>query len=283
MLVLEVWLTVVACNPLGVGRRRRLHVRRCNLTMEVVVPLLEETTAHVEVTDRVDWFFELDGPGVLAIPMRPVMFNPFHVPLVNHNYNLFAVTPVDLVEQIIIPVVNKNLLQMREVRGRAPNVPVHQVPIKTLLWKRRWSRYGHLRIVGLHLRVPVGALQLDQPLQVLGDVKPCLVKTPVDSGLIKFLSNERKFWACFLCGFASVFHFETWDQGGKVVGEAVVPVEDGHVDGHSREEDDLPWVVVDVEVVPEMSVVSKRRLVVIEFFLRFDILEKLSPIPPVLA
>jgi hypothetical protein len=44
----------------------------------------------------------------LSIPRCPVVLNPFHIPLVNNNNNLFIWTFINLFEQLFILSVYEN-------------------------------------------------------------------------------------------------------------------------------------------------------------------------------
>lgn len=74
VLVLEVGLSVVASDPVGVCGGRALAVAARDLSVQVIIHPLEEPISQVQVPDGVDSFFEHHTARQLAVPVTPMMF-----------------------------------------------------------------------------------------------------------------------------------------------------------------------------------------------------------------
>ena len=117
---------MIADDPVSVSRRRTsLLVSCCNLSVKVVVEPIKETLAEVHVTNWVYSLGEVDAARHLAIAMSPVMFNAFHVPLVDKNDNFLSLALVNHFEEIFITFINEYLLHLGEEEVARLDVPVH--------------------------------------------------------------------------------------------------------------------------------------------------------------
>ena len=116
MLILEVALTVITNDPIGIGAGCALRVGRGNLSVQVVVKSLEQTLTQVHIANRVDALGELNRARDLTISVAPVMLNTFQVPLVNKDDNFFAwlALGVYFLEQLLVAFINNNLLEFGE-------------------------------------------------------------------------------------------------------------------------------------------------------------------------
>lgn len=122
--------------------------------MQVVIKTVEETLAEVHVTDGVNAFGELDAARNLTVAVSPVVLDALHVPLVDNNYDLIALCVVDLTEQILILLVDKDLLQLWEEHICGLNEPVHVVGVEALLTESSRADHGQLLSVRQHLVGP---------------------------------------------------------------------------------------------------------------------------------
>lgn len=77
----------------------------------------------------------MNTAGNLPIPMAPMMFDTFHVPLINKYYYFIALSFVYLLKEILISFVNKDLLELGKENVSSLDEPVCRVGIKTLLGK----------------------------------------------------------------------------------------------------------------------------------------------------
>ena len=132
MFVLPVRLTMVTNNPVSVGRGLLSTVASSDVSVEIVVKAVEETLFEVHVADGVD-VHEFDRARHLSIASSPVVFNSFHVHLVDYNHNLVALSVLNLREQVFVTLVNEDLFEFREEYITALDEPVHAVSIHTLL------------------------------------------------------------------------------------------------------------------------------------------------------
>jgi len=101
--------------------------------VSVVVESLEETFSKVHITNRINGISESHSSWELPIPMAPMMLDTFHVPLVDHCYDLFAFTVVDVVEEVFISLVDEDFLHSWEKDVQALDIPVNKVLIQAFL------------------------------------------------------------------------------------------------------------------------------------------------------
>lgn len=88
MFVLEVGLSVITNNPIGISGWSRLDVGRGNFSVEVVIKSLEKTVSEIHIANWVDALWEMHASWELTVPGGPVVFDSFHVPLVYNDNNL---------------------------------------------------------------------------------------------------------------------------------------------------------------------------------------------------
>ena len=126
MLVLEVGLSVVTNDPVGVGGGCAVFgLSRFDLSVQIVVEPVEETLAQVHVTDRVDALAEFDTAGDLAVAVSPVVLNALHVPLVDNDDHFLATGPVNLSKEVRVALIDHDLFDSGEEGVRRLNEPVH--------------------------------------------------------------------------------------------------------------------------------------------------------------
>ena len=138
MLVLEVGLSVVTDDPVGIGGWGTARFGRVDLSVQGVVQPLEQTVSEVKVSDWVDAVWEVDAPGVLAVSVGPVVLDAFHVELV-HDYNdpLFWAL-VDGLEEILVSLVDEYALELGEVNIGVLDEPIDHVWVQALLSELGW-------------------------------------------------------------------------------------------------------------------------------------------------
>jgi hypothetical protein len=88
MFVLEVGLSVITNNPIGISGWSRLDVGRGNFSVEVVIKSLEKTVSEIHIANWVDALWEMHASWELTVSGGPVVFDSFHVPLVYNDNNL---------------------------------------------------------------------------------------------------------------------------------------------------------------------------------------------------
>ncbi len=76
-----------------------------------------------------------------------MVFNAFHVPLVDHNHDLLGVTVVDVGEEVFIPLVHEDLLQTREENVHALDIPVDERLIEALFGKGSRTSLSNLLVI----------------------------------------------------------------------------------------------------------------------------------------
>lgn len=123
---------MVTNNPVSVGRGLLSTVTSSDVSVEIVVEAVEETLFEVHVADGVD-VHEFDGARHLSVASSPVVFDSFHVHLVDHNHNLVALSVLNLGEEVFVTLVNEDLFEFREENIAALDEPVHVVSIHTFL------------------------------------------------------------------------------------------------------------------------------------------------------
>lgn len=156
MLILEVTLTVVTNDPIGIGAGCTLRVGRGNLSVQVVVESLEQTFTQVHVTNRVDALGELNRARHLTISVAPVMLDTFQVPLVHKDDNFFAwfALGVYFLEQLLVAFINNDLLEFGEEYVKGLNIPVDLVLVEALLSEGDGANETDLCAIGLQLIGP---------------------------------------------------------------------------------------------------------------------------------
>ncbi len=97
--------------------------------MGIVVKSLEETFPQVHITNGVDSISEVLASRDLTVSMSPVMFNTFHVPLIDNNYYFLAFALVNILEQIFITFVYEYLLHSWEEYVCTLYVPVDEIRV----------------------------------------------------------------------------------------------------------------------------------------------------------
>jgi len=80
-----------------------------HVSMKVVVKSLEKTISQVHVTDGVN-VLKLNRAGDLTKSVSPVVLNALHVPLVDYDHDAFTLGILNLLEQIFVPLINKDRL-----------------------------------------------------------------------------------------------------------------------------------------------------------------------------
>jgi hypothetical protein len=114
MFVLPVGLSVITNDPVGVGNWGTPGVSGGNFSVQRVVESLEQTILQVHVSDRVDAFWECDTSWHLSVSMSPVVLDTLHMMLVDDNDNFLMLRLINLRENIIISVIDKDLLEFRQ-------------------------------------------------------------------------------------------------------------------------------------------------------------------------
>ena len=131
--------------------------------MERVVESLEQTLAQVHISDGVDGLGEDHRAGELTVAVAPVVLDTLEMPLVHEDDDLLTGALVNLSEQILIALVNKNFLQSGEEDLSALDVPVDQVLIEALLCEGLWVGLSNLLAGGSEL-LSVEALSVHKAL-----------------------------------------------------------------------------------------------------------------------
>lgn len=67
------------------------------------------------------------------------MFNSFHVPLVNQDYDSIAFRLINRLEEFKIALVDKYALYLREVNVRGLDVPVNLIGVQALFRECLWT------------------------------------------------------------------------------------------------------------------------------------------------
>jgi len=97
--------------------------------MQEVIIAFKKTFSKVHVTDWINSFCELYTSRQLSIPCTPLMFNAFHVPLINKDDYTIALSLINLLEQISIALINKDSFDFWEVNVGRLDVPVYLVGV----------------------------------------------------------------------------------------------------------------------------------------------------------
>ncbi len=163
---------------------------RSELSVKVIVEALEETLAEVHVSDGVDRLGEADGTRQLSVVMAPVMLDTFKMPLINQDNDLVALSTVYLLVEILIPLVNKDLLQSREEDLRALDVPVDEVLVEALFGEGLGACVSDLLAVGKELLNPGRLLILETVPEVEGHLHAGLVIETLSRDLVHLCAEE---------------------------------------------------------------------------------------------
>ncbi len=165
-------------------------MRRRDLSTEVVVQALEQTLSQVHVADGVDGLGNGDRPGVLAEVVAPMMLDALEMPLVDQHHYLLALGLIDLLEEILVSLVHKDLLQLREEDVGALNVPVNEVLIQALLGEALDSGLRNLLSVAHSLLNPRGHVVLEAAPDIVPHVNAGLMVQSLLSDHVHLLTEE---------------------------------------------------------------------------------------------
>ena len=101
--------------------------------MQRIVQALEETFPQVHIADGVNGLGKGNTTRKLAVAVAPVMLNTLEMPLVNQDDDLLSLALINLLEEILITLIDKDLFQSGEEDVSALCVPVDKVLVKALL------------------------------------------------------------------------------------------------------------------------------------------------------
>jgi len=177
---------VVTDNPVCVRCGSSSSVCACDLAVQCVVQALEKTVTEVHVTNGVDALRELDASGQLAVAVAPEVLNALEMPLVDENYDFFALGLVDGSKEFLISFVHKDFLELGEENVSASDVPVDHMLVKAVLSEGRRANQAKLLSVAYGLLTIVGAYILVAFYQVFGDVEASFVVQTSPSVSVEF-------------------------------------------------------------------------------------------------
>ena len=280
MLVLEVGLSVVTDDPVGVGGGRAcLGVGRADLSVQVVVKPVEQTLAQVHVADRVDALSELHTAGHLAVAVGPVVLNAFHVPLVHNHHHFLALGLVNLSKQVLVALVDHDLFDFGEEGVCRLDEPVHVCSVQTLLSEGLRAYQRQLVLVGVSLLCPARLKELEAAHHVVSHIEASLVQQALPSHLVHLCAQELNFSANLLSSIASVFDLEARTHGREVFSKSKVPPEKR---GIGTQAEELTPSAIAVIVVNGLivGVPVELRCVLVKLLLAVNILEEARIGPP---
>jgi len=284
MFVLPVALAMITNNPVGISRRVRFRVGRVDFSVQIVVQSLEETFAQVHVSNGVNAFWELNGARNLSVPVAPVVFNAFHVPLVDEHDNLLAGLrgSVYFLEQGLVSLINHDLLDLGEENGSGLNEPVELVLVQALLCEGGGARKADLGAVGHQLVCPNRVVVLVAFHHVLGQVHAGLVVKGLPGLSVHFAACEVQLSANRLGRLASELGLEARLVEVELAAKTEMEIEESLLDEETSEEN--PLAVVEIHVDQRLVQISVQSgPVQVHFFLGVDVLEEFSVLPPIFA
>ena len=227
--------------------------------MKSVVKSLEETVSKIHISDRVDTLWESDGSWKLAVPSSPVVLNSLHMPLVDDNDYLLFRAFVDCCEQVIIPLVNKDLLETWEEDGHGLDEPVHKVRISALLSKLTSLSVRKTRSNLKSFLVPEVHAGIGHSLvEVVRSVHTGLVVQSLPGALAKLSTKEVQFGTLLLSLLASILHLKARSQIVERGRDTEVELEQEGVKVETSPEDGSTGWVPNVKGV-ELSVFGQVR------------------------
>ena len=194
MFVLEVGLSVITNNPIGISGWSRLDVGRGNFSVEVVIKSLEKTVSEIHIANWVDALWEMHASWELTVPGGPVVFDSFHVPLVYNDNNLLLWSWVNLLEEIFISLIDKYSLQLWEVNIEILNKPVDFILIETFLRILGSSRVLNSRSVffSFHTIEHVSCV-LKSLIYVFGEIKSGFMLQSLPTDFVEMWAEEVGF------------------------------------------------------------------------------------------
>jgi len=149
--VLPVRLAMVSDNPVRISGRLLATMSSSDVSMEVVVEAIEETFSKVHISDGVNAFGEFYRARNLAEAGSPVVFDSFHVHLVDDNNDFVTFGLLNLGEEVFVTLINENFFELREENIGGLDVPVHHVGVNAFLREGRRSNKSKLVSVVKHL------------------------------------------------------------------------------------------------------------------------------------
>ena len=207
MLVLPVGFSVVACHSVCKSGRSRLLPGTWDLPPQSIVEPAEQPQPQTHVPNWIDPLPLIQHtPGHLPKPMAPVMLYPLQVPLVHQHHDPLMLTPLDRLEDVLIPPVHTNLLQLREKDLHAPHIPVHQVLVQTLLSKCSRASVSYLLLIHDVLILVKCISILESLVKVVREIHSGLMVQPVCSHRVKLIPQKVYLSSQFLCLFTSKFN-----------------------------------------------------------------------------
>ena len=207
-----------------------------------------------------------------------MVLNTLEMPLVDEDDDLLSGALINLSEEILITLVNKNFLQSGEEDLCALNVPVDQVLIKALLCEGLWVSLSNLLAGGSEL-LSVKALSVHKALEeVVRHVHTSFVVETISGLRVELSSEELDVSSNILSCLTSVFDFEAGEPELEIKAKAIVEFEGGPVGCISSEEDKLSYTPVVFE--PMLSSLAQVLLISVKLLLRVNVLKKLCLVPP---
>ena len=85
--------------------------------MKIIVESHKKTCSKIHVTNWVNAFWEVNASWKLTVSKSPVVFNTFHVPLVNKYNNFLVFTFIDLLEKVFVSSVDKDSFKLWEINA----------------------------------------------------------------------------------------------------------------------------------------------------------------------
>ena len=131
---------MVTNNPISICWWSCFLVRTWFFSLHDVVKSLEKTFAQVHISNWIYAIWEFDWARILSISVTPMMFNTFQMPLVHQNNNFLPTWSINLFKKILIFLINKYSLKVREESCYSLCVPVYLMLIETFLSKG-WRTY----------------------------------------------------------------------------------------------------------------------------------------------
>lgn len=255
---------------------------RGNFSTLNVVETLEKTFTQVHVTDGINAFRELNGTRELSVSVAPVVFNTFHVPLIDNDDNFLALGTVNLFKKVLVLLINKDFLEVREESGSSLSEPINLMLVQAFLSKCSRSDQRDLVTVVNALIYPLRIAPLESLHEIVKSIGSCLVSKSMSGPGVKFTTHKVDFGTNLLCSFTGILHFETRSFKSKIVTESEEVSEKTSV--HTPSEDLEPASGRGIDVTFGLSKVAiESGLIFVHLILGVNKFQETCIVPPLLA